>query len=129
MEYDKGSLLYILLVLTIPVFIFKINEINTTTIYNYYMCDRWTKRKSQIKSWGFQIHPTTWVMNIFIYVVLLCSLSVHASSRNVEFVHNNNNNNNVCLYYLECRAFLGPHLCYLFKIRMLRTKKFVRVVN
>ena len=43
--------------------------------------------------------------------------------------NNNNNNNNIRLYYLECRACLGPHSCYLFKIRMLRTKKFVRVVN
>ena len=25
------------------------------------------------------------------------------------------NNNNFCLYYLECRACLGPHSCYIFK--------------
>ena len=36
-----------------------------TTIYNYYMNDRLTKRKSQVKNRRFQINPTTWVMNIF----------------------------------------------------------------
>ena len=40
-------------------------RINTTIIYNYYMCDCLTKRKSQVKSCRFQIHPTTLVINIF----------------------------------------------------------------
>ena len=44
-------------------------RINTTIIYNYYMCDRLTKRKSQVRSCHFQIHPTTWVMNIILCAV------------------------------------------------------------
>ena len=58
-------------------------QINATIIHNYYMCYRSTNRKSKVKSCRFQIHSTLLVINIFIYVVFLFSLSAHASSRNV----------------------------------------------
>ena len=59
------DLYYIYYCSCIPVFIYKINSVDKTIIYNYYMCGRLTKRKSQVKSCRFQIHPTTWVMFIF----------------------------------------------------------------
>ena len=62
-------------------------QINTTTIYIYFfMCDRLTKIKSQVKNCRFQIHPTTLVMSIFYIRCIFMLVSAHTSSHNVAYI-------------------------------------------
>ena len=62
-------------------------ELIQPLVIYFYMCARLTKRKSQVKSYRFQIHPTTLVMNIFYtcYIFMLVKHAHMVSQRFLDF--------------------------------------------